>query len=74
MGRVVSVAAADPVDWFELAERTIGCYAPHCLALAECLFDGVPYCLDCADLVLDRLVAVQLTPRLRELMPPVFER
>lgn len=66
MGRI---AAADSLVWEDLLERDYGCAMPHCLRFANCLFDGVPYCLGCADLVLERLMLVSMVPRLRGLLP-----
>lgn len=44
-----------------------------CMAPAEADWDGEPYCLACADLVLERLAAVDRVPALRDLLPPLFE-
>lgn len=35
--------------------------------------DGAPYCLDCADELLQRWAAIELTPALRETLPPLWE-
>lgn len=61
------------VEWWELLDRTIGCNTHHCLDLAECLFDGQPLCLDHADELLQRVAAIAEVPRLRSLLPPLWE-
>lgn len=51
------------LDWRDLEERQHGCYLRRadgpCPAFAAVLMDSVPYCLDCADLVLERLCVEQ---------------
>lgn len=45
------------------------CDLPGCARLAEGLYEGRPLCIGCADLVLERELAVQLVPRLRTILP-----
>ena len=52
-----------------LARPYMGCSLRDCEARAECLLDGVAYCLDCAELVIERLEAVALYPGLRSQLP-----
>jgi hypothetical protein len=42
--------------------------------MVELLLDGTPVCVPCADLIFDRIVAVSMLPRMRELLPPLWER
>lgn len=41
----------------------------RCMHESECAVDGEPYCLDCADLVLDRFLAVSIDPDLARTLP-----
>lgn len=59
-----------PVDGYDLEQRPYGCCAPECVSLAECVFLDRPYCLDCADLILERLT---VSREFRRLLPPLFE-
>jgi hypothetical protein len=60
---------AQPVEW-----GTTLCYRKSCAELAECVFDGDPYCLLHADDALERAVAVELLgDRAWELLPPLEE-
>lgn len=63
------IADAEAADW-----RYLGCDAPGCMAYADGLLEGRPLCLDCADLVLERMLAVTIAPSLRSTLPPLFER
>ena len=59
----------DDVDWADGR-----CY--HCMFRQplEVLVDGEPMCCDCADLWLERQVAIEIYPAMRELLPPLWER
>ncbi len=58
----------------EVAWGIDGCLgADNCMNRAECLFDGQPLCIDCADLLLERTVAITEVPRLRNELPPLWE-
>lgn len=39
----------------------------------DLLIDDTPACVDCADLILERMVAVAMHPPMRELLPPLWE-
>lgn len=54
----------DQVIWGETK-----CDRRHCSALAELLTDGEALCLDCADLRLERTLAVDQAPQLVGLLP-----
>lgn len=45
------------------------CQRKMCSNMAELLFDGQPLCIDDADDLLDRIVAVELYPDMREMLP-----
>jgi hypothetical protein len=50
------------------------CSMRHCVALAECTYDDEPYCLDCADYLIDRQGAIALDGRMRALLPGLDDR
>ena len=63
------------MTWQEFSARAlVGCSLVPCEARAEALLDGEPLCLDCADLVIERLQAVSATPGLRNLLPALRDR
>lgn len=63
------------VTWRELAEHgAMGCRLRPCEAMAECLLDEEPYCLDCADLIVERLNAIGDRPDLRKYLPALSDR
>lgn len=63
------------MTWQELAEHgMVGCALRPCERRTECLLDGEPLCLDCADLAVDRLNAVGLNPLMRTLLPGLSDR
>lgn len=43
----------------------------RCMQLSECVYDGVPYCLDCVEMVIDREIAMELNPEVAEHLPPL---
>ena len=45
----------------------------RCMHPAELTIDNEPYCIDCADTWLDRLVAIELQPSMRELLPSLLK-
>lgn len=50
------------------------CAAPRCCQVAETLWEGTPYCVGCADLVVDRELSMDLLPKERAYeLPPLFE-
>lgn len=56
----------DEVDW------TAGPFCNRCRARpAELLLQGELACVDCADVVVERLAALELAPALRELLEPL---
>lgn len=57
---------SDDIAWGECV-----CSMKYCMALAECLFDDIPLCLDCADDLLDRQIAISLNPNMRQLLPEI---
>lgn len=57
----------DDVRW-----GVTGCSAPNCEESAELLWDGEPFCIDCADLLLERLAALEFNPRANEFLPTMF--
>ena len=60
----------EPVEW----GLTL-CYRRHCAELAECVFDGDPFCLEHAEEAWERAVAVELLgERAWDLLPPLEER
>ena len=42
------------IDWRDLERHPYGCTLRPCEERAEALLDGEPFCLDCADLVIER--------------------
>jgi len=50
------------------------CSAPACVQLALGLLDGVPYCADCAEQLIERAIAVHEAPSLRQTLPPLWGR
>ena len=42
--------------------------------LAECVYEDMPLCLDCADDLLDRQVAISLSPNIRGMLPQLWEK
>lgn len=67
---MVPIAAPVTLEWADLRDRSYGCDAPGCIELARCLLDGQPFCLLCADLLIERLAA----PRsMWGELPPVFD-
>ena len=42
--------------------------------VSECVFEGQPLCLVCADDVVERVCAVEMRPELQNLLPGVRER
>lgn len=57
----------DEVDWER--EACAACRS----TLADGLLDGCPLCFGCAGIVVERLAAVAMAPRLRELLPPLSD-
>lgn len=53
------------IVWGETA-----CERPHCGKLAECIADGIPVCIDCADDYCERIIATELNPELAATMRP----
>lgn len=49
------------------------CSNRRCMRASGVTVDGEPYCLDCADELLERFVAVSLRPDLREQLPQLWE-
>ena len=49
------------------------CSRKRCAELAAVLLDGWPFCLDCADLDLERWVAWSLNPELVGMLPSLDE-
>lgn len=47
--------------------------AESCARYAELLYDGQPLCIDCADLLLQRHVAISENPALLTSLPPLWE-
>lgn len=43
----------------------------RCMSDAQLTIDGVPHCVDCADLVIEREVAISLRPDLIDTLPPL---
>jgi hypothetical protein len=64
------VAAPNWEDW----ERGAGCEVAGCMALADGWLDGTPYCFACAELMLERMAAIELARSLRETLPPIEHR
>lgn len=48
-----------------------GCSLPECPRDAELLWDGYCYCLECADRLLERIAACEMSPGLQELLTPL---
>lgn len=56
----------EAADW----GRTVPiCSRRGCPSPASCVLDRQILCLDCADDLLERMAALELEPRLRELLP-----
>ena len=68
------IEAPPRVEWadWHVSGRPIGCWC--CGDRAAALFDGEPVCLDCGDLLLERLEAVALVPAFRRWLPAVADR
>lgn len=60
-------------DWDEVFWGSEPCSVDP-LHPGECLLEGVVYCLDCVELIVDRWVAVHMAPKLRGTLPPLFGR
>lgn len=58
-------------DW--PPEAPPNCSNRRCMRPSGVAVDGEPYCLACADELLERFVAVSLTPELREQLPQLWE-
>lgn len=50
------------------------CSIRQCVNIAECVFEDLPYCLDCADALIDRQIAISLDPRMRQWLPNIGDR
>lgn len=50
------------------------CSMLHCCQLAECWYENDPYCLDCADELIDRQCAISLDGNMRNLLPDLSDR
>jgi hypothetical protein len=50
------------------------CSVKDCANLAECTLSGDPLCIDCADDIIDRIEAISLHPKMRELLPDFSDR
>lgn len=61
------------LSWFDLLERRYGCSAPRCLDFADCLLDGEPFCLDCAELVVGRMALEPAFRRRMAVAAPLFD-
>ena len=48
------------------------CENRRCMRPADCDIDGQPFCLACADELLQRFIAVSWTPQLREQLPELW--
>lgn len=57
---------------WEAGEIAPNCSNRFCMASSDVEIDDVPYCLDCADQLLDRFCAVSLRPELREMLPELW--
>ncbi len=44
-----------------------------CYSLAELLYEGQPLCIDCADILLQRHVAISEAPQLLMMLPDLWE-
>lgn len=67
---MVPIAAPHSLTWPDLLDRPYGCVADGCVSTADCLLDGEPFCLLCAELLIERLGV----PRsLRQGLPPLFD-
>lgn len=49
------------------------CELDRCMRPAEVLLNGVPTTIECADRAIERLEAVSVYPRMRELLPGLVE-
>ena len=49
------------------------CSNRACLAPAACTIEDEPFCIECADELVDRLYAIAANPSLREELPPLWE-
>lgn len=60
------------VTWAHLADFPYtGCDLAPCTARAECLLDEEPLCLDCAELILERIETPEPT---KSLLPVLTDR
>ena len=50
------------------------CSMLHCMRLAEVWYEDDPYCIDCADALIDRQAAISLNPDMRQLLPEINDR
>lgn len=44
-----------------------------CQQMADLLFDGQPLCIDCADILWQRIHAIGLNPELRNQLPDLWD-
>lgn len=55
-------------------ERGASCRVAECVEPADGWLEGTPYCFAHAELMLERLQAIELAPSLRETLPPIEHR
>lgn len=56
-----------------LAETPPNCSNRYCMRESELEADGTPYCIACADLILERWLLICAHPELRDTLAPLFE-
>jgi hypothetical protein len=64
------VAAPAWDEW----ERGASCRAKECIAVAEVWVERTPYCLDHAELVFERMLALEIAPGMGETLPFIEHR
>lgn len=50
------------------------CSILHCVQRAELWYDDLPMCIDCADELLERQIAISMYPDMRHLLPQLGDR
>lgn len=60
--------ATSTADW---TPQTTPLCSRRCMRQAELLVDGEPYCITCADEWVERVEAVEISPRIHGLLPPL---
>lgn len=62
------------LEWSEVKWGIQPCTGRRtCYEMADLLFDGQPLCVDCADVYLQRIIAIGMNQTLRTLLPDLWD-